>query len=312
MALSYNYFGAPMCTTFLRLIRIALHFMFDCTQKTEIESSCWADYRPFLRQLRGERFPDAVALNRLIPSKALNQRGLPVRFVPASRLQGVDYESHIFETGEVSTREDNWHDLFNALVWCRMPRLKAAMNARHYQELEKNSGGRRGKPRDALTLLDESGVIVVGSDLEALQALASRDWNAAFVTHMDAWRSDLRVVVCGHSLLEKFLDPYKSMTAHALIVYAVDPFSLEQLDDFLGTALSAGGLFNSPAGLSPLPLMGIPGWWPSGEQDGGFYRDSSVFRPPSRDLAPAPIHRVSGPSLSNDPGHMKICPGRPE
>jgi hypothetical protein len=286
--------------------------MFDCTQQADIESPYWADYRQFLRQLRGERFPDVAALNRLLPSKTLNQRGLPVRFVPASRLQGVDYESHIFETGEVSTREDNWHDLFNALVWCRMPRLKAAMNARHYQELGKDFGGRRGKTRDALTLLDESGVIVVGSDLEALQALASRDWKAALVTHRDAWHSGLKVVVCGHSLLEKFLDPYKSMTAHALIVYTASQFSLEQLDDLLGIALSGGGLFNSSASLSPLPLMGIPGWWPCGEQDGNFYRDRGVFRPPSRGLAPAPIHRVSGPSLSNDPGHMKICPVRLE
>jgi hypothetical protein len=212
----------------------------------------------------------------------------------------------------VSTREDSWHDLFNALVWCRMPHLKAGMNARHYQELEKYPRGRRGKARDALTLLDESGVIVMGSDQEALQALANRDWNAAFVTHRNAWSSNLKVAVCGHSLLEKFLDPYKSMTAHALIVYTAVQFSLEQLDELLGIALSAGGLFNSSASLSPLPLMGIPGWWPSGEQDGSFYRDRSVFRPPSRDLAPAPIHRVSGPSLSNDPGHMKICSMRPE
>jgi hypothetical protein len=272
--------------------------MFDCAQKTDIESPYWADYRPFLRQFRGRKFPDAAILNRLIPSKAVNQRGLPVRFVPASRIRAVDYESHIFRTGEVSTRENNWHDLFNALVWCRMPRLKAAMNARHYQELERESGGPRGKLRDALTLLDESGVIVTGTNLDALQALASRDWNAAFVTHRDAWRSELKIVVCGHALLEKFLAPYKSMTAHAFILHTTDRFSLEQVDELLGLALNAGRLFDSSASLSPLPLMGIPGWWPSAEQDGLFYDDSKVFRPPSRGQAPAPIHRISDQWLS--------------
>jgi len=267
--------------------------MFDCAQKTDIESPYWADYRPFLRQLRGQKFPDAATLNRLIPTKAVNQRGLPVRFVPASRLQAMHYESHIFQSGEVSTRENNWHDLFNALVWCRMPRLKAAMNAGHYQELERESGGPRGKLRDALTLLDECGVIVLGTNLDALQALASRDWNAAFVTHRDAWRSELKIIVCGHALLEKFLAPYKSMTAHAFILHTADRFSLEQVDELLGLALNAGRLFDSPASLSPLPLMGIPGWWASGEQDGLFYGDSKVFRPPSRGQAPAPIHRIS-------------------
>ena len=128
-------------------------------------------YRELLARLPGESFPDADSVGRLLPSGAVSGNGSPICFVRASRLAAAQYEKHIFQTGEVSTRENNWHDLFNALVWCRMPRLKAAMNARHYRELERESGGPRGKRRDALTLFDESGVIVAGTNFDALQAL---------------------------------------------------------------------------------------------------------------------------------------------
>ena len=260
---------------------------------TDLGLPCWEGYRELIAGLPPDSFPDPEDLGCLLPPGAASGNGLPIRFVPASHLPGVPYEKHIYETGEVSTRENSWHDLFNALVWCRLPKLKAAMNARHYEEVDQERGGRRGKLRDALTLLDESGVIVAGSNPDVLQALVSRDWNTAFVTHRAAWRSELQVLICGHALLEKFLNPYKSMTAHALIFHTTRPVSLEQLDVQLGAALSDRHFFDSPAGLSPLPLMGIPGWWPDGEQTADFYADRDVFRPAPVSMTPAPIHHLS-------------------
>jgi len=257
--------------------------------------ACWEGYRELIAGLPGESFPGPDILGHLLPPGTASGTGLPIRFVPASRLPGVQYEKHIYETGEVSTRENSWHDLFNALAWCRFPRLKSVMNSLHYANLDRERGGSRGKLRDALTLLDESGVIVAGSNPEALRALASRDWKDAFVKHRAAWRAELQVLVCGHAILEKFLKPYKSITAHALILYAPGPVSAAQLDSLLATSLSEGRLFKSAAGLSPLPLMGIPGWWTAGEQDRTFYDDRGVFRPPPEQTAPAPIHRVSIP-----------------
>ena len=40
-------------------------------------------------------------------------------------------------------------------------------------------------------------------------------------------------------------------------------------------------LLDTTNGLSPLPLMGVPGWW-GGGQDEAFYADKDVFRPPRR------------------------------
>jgi hypothetical protein len=259
---------------------------------TNLGLACWEGYRELIGSLPWESFPGPGVLGRLLPPDAISGNGLPIRFVPASHLPGVQYEKHIYETGEVSTRENSWHDLFNALVWCRLPRLKAAMNALHYASLDGEKGGNRGKLRDALTLLDESGVIVAGSNPDVLQALVSRDWHTALVTHRAAWHSELQVLVCGHGLLEKFLNPYKSMTAHALILHTTHLVPWEQLDERLGASLGDRQLFDSPAGLSPLPLMGIPGWWPDGEQKDDFYDDTGVFRPAPASMTPAPIFHL--------------------
>ena len=47
--------------------------------------------------------------------------------------------------------------------------------------------------------------------------------------------------------------------------------------------LAAEGL--STSAFTPLPVLGVPGWWP--EQDEAFYLDQTVFRPrrPARDEA---------------------------
>jgi hypothetical protein len=51
----------------------------------------------------------------------------------------------------------------------------------------------------------------------------------------------------------------------------------------------AGRLLTQPADLSPLPLSGIPGWWPFEPQDESVYDDQQVFRPPPADLEPVQI-----------------------
>ena len=246
----------------------------------------WEDYRDRLLQLDGTTFPSAAELTRLLPPGLYGKGGKPIRFVPAGELPAVEYEKHIFCTGEVSTRENNWHDLFNALAWSRLPRLKAAINAAHFEELDSGGHGSRGKKRDALTLFDESGVIVISSNKNFLEALAGKNWKSAFVEYAAAWHDEIRVIVVGHALLEKFLRPYKSLTAHALLLRMEDPpgegqrkRQLPVIDELLADRILGGSILDSPACLSPLPLMGIPGWWPGGEQDSKFYDDTEVFRP---------------------------------
>jgi len=265
----------------------------------DLSHPIWEPYRGLFGRLPAGEFPDAGVLNDLLPTGTQSGGGKRLTFVPASEIPGVEYERHIFETGQVSTRANNWHDLFNALVWCRLPRLKAALNAMHYGHLHEAHAGRRGALRDALTLLDESGAILLARTREVVQALAERDWTGAFERCANAWSDDVVTIVCGHGLLEKFLQPYKSMTAHGLLCRygssrpegnAGDP--LDAVDGELAYELSNDALLTGPDALSPLPLMGIPGWWPLGAQDRAFYADKQVFRPARRGSRPAPVHSL--------------------
>jgi hypothetical protein len=261
-----------------------------------LDHACWDAYRRLLVGVDGLAPPGPEQLSEWLPPGTTSGGGKRLRFVPAGRVPGVDYERHIFETGEVSTRAGSWHDLFNALVWCVLPQLKAAMNALHYTHLDEARDGRRGAQRDALTLLDESGAIVVSSNRPLLAALAGRDWRQAFRAQAGAWRHEVRTVICGHGLLEKLRAPYKSITAQVLLLYQDAAASESWSDDFLSGLDRAvgqrllGGLCQSPADLSPLPLMGIPGWWPEGAQDESFYDDAAVFRSAPPAFRPAPIH----------------------
>ena len=266
--------------------------------RIELSRPFWEDYRDGLLGLDGESFPDARKLNTLLPAGLSSGGERPIRFVPANQLPGVEYEEHIFRTGEVSTREKSWHDLFNALVWSRFPSLKVAMNAVHFRELGSGREGRRGKQRDVLTLFDESGVIVVSSTMEYLEALAGRDWMSVFRDNASAWHGEIKVFVIGHALLEKFPQPYKSLTAHALLMRLDNSLLakprvtlMQMIDEMLAERLLAGSILASPASLSPLPLMGIPGWWPPLEQNADFYEDQQVFRPLREKSRKAPVYK---------------------
>ncbi|KQW51560.1 MULTISPECIES: DUF3025 domain-containing protein [unclassified Roseateles] len=200
--------------------------------------------------------------------------GMPVhaalghqRFEPAAPLTS-GYEQHIAATGSVPTRH-NAHDLFNGLVWLRCPALKAALNRAHIAAPPAASG-RRGPLRDALTLLDESGLLLrAPAALKA--ALRAQDWTALFATRRELWRHAQALVV-GHALLEKLLAPRKPLCARVLFV-----------DDIAAPGLPPALM---PADLPPLPVLGIPGWW-TANASRGFYADDQVFRPKRLASAPA-------------------------
>lgn len=189
------------------------------------------------------------------------------RFVPHSALPaGEPYESYIRRTGRVPTR-DNLHDLFNGLVWLRLPRLKARLNELHAARIAiEGVGAARGPLRDALTLFDENGAWWQAPPA-LVDALRQRDWQTLFVTQRPLWRA-VRLVPVGHALLEKLVAPRKPITAH-LWVAGTGPDDADGID--------AAAWAAKP--FQPLPVLGVPGWWPANE-DAAFYDDAGVFRPP--------------------------------
>jgi len=255
----------------------------------------WQDYLPFLQPLAGRKFPNCDQFNALLPDGLNSAGGHNIRFVPSNQLTDEPYERRIYTSGRVSTRLNNWHDLFNALVWMRFPRLKTAMNALHYIAWSDQSDGSRGQLRDALTLFDECGVIVFSNQKSMLNALTQRRWTDAFLA--DGFRTEVQLAISGHAMLEKYLSPYKSMTAKALLIHIESDFLelsrqeiLTNLDEKIAQQILTGQLLTKPADLTPLPLAGVPGWWPKNEQDQEkFYRDPQVFRPPPVNLVPAAV-----------------------
>jgi len=267
----------------------------------DLSQPYWQDYRVFLQQLSGETFPDCDELNALLPDSLRSTSGQTIHFTPSTELDDTAYEQRIHHSGQVSTRPDSWHDLFNALVWMRFPRLKVAMNALHYQSDIQTEDGTRGSQRDALTLFDECGVVVFSSDLAALTALAHRNWPEVFQAGQqpDLQVGKLHYIISGHAMLEKYLSPYKSMTAKALLVHLDGQLMslpredlLGCLDEQLASLLLAGELLTKPAELTPLPLAGIPGWWSNETQNEEFYADQHVFRSPPAGMSPVSIIKL--------------------
>ena len=200
----------------------------------------------------------------------------PVRFVPQDDLpEGQAYEDFIFATRQVPTRE-GLHDFFNALCWMHFPLAKKRLNQLQAQEIARAGVGQvRGKVRDAATVFDENALLVQPSDA-LWEALTDHRWADALLGLRSEW-AHTRVWAFGHAALEKAVQPYKSITVHMWRVpQGVPP---QDIDAWLAQDLTETKLSQKP--FSPLPMLGLPGWWPDNENP-SFYADPTVFRPKRR------------------------------
>jgi hypothetical protein len=203
--------------------------------------------------------------------------GAPLRFAAAPD-DGLNYEIRARDSGLVATRPGNTHDLLNARAWLDFPHTKAALNALHCKQIAMQAGSVRSPVRDALTLFDESGLIVT-CDAPALTALLRGfKWKPLFWERRHDVLRAMRFAVLGHALAEKLLAPYKGITAHAMIVDAPLDTPREVLDARIAAALPA---LTATRELAPLPVLGIPGWTPDNE-DPAYYDDNTHFRPGRR------------------------------
>jgi len=162
----------------------------NCTRL--MQSPLFLPLRPVIARLEAASgFPslqDCNALLEMRDPRITAQSGRPVCFMPqeSGRLPFErQYEPRCYLTGEVPTRERNWHDLFNALVWLTFPGAKAAINSNHYHALmdasaPEGSGSQRGAVRDVNTLFDESGVIVAYADAVLADLLRNFKWKELF------------------------------------------------------------------------------------------------------------------------------------
>jgi len=190
-------------------------------------------------------------------SGLLTESGRPVRFVAPERSDPY-YEIHLFETGGVQTREDNWHDLFNALVWLAFPLTKARINAMHAAAIPFENG-RRGPLRDLLTIFDEGGAI----------------------------RTPQRTVIFGHATMEQALAPWPGIACKLL--YAEEGPSL---DSQAAAQLAALAPHGTPKHLATRPVFRELGW--AGAYNGSQGAGQAAAAPQGVEESPGSTERDAG------------------
>ena len=252
-----------------------------------LASPLFATLSPLIERLPQDHFPTLAELNRLSEEReVVSGGGEPLEFVPQEAKTGEPYEKRVFAYGKVLTRNRNWHDLFNALVWLTFPKTKAAINRHHYREMQAREGGEaRGAVRDALTLFDESGVIVASIDAGLGELLTGFQWKELFWQRREDVARGMRFHLFGHALYDKALAPYRGVTGKSVIV-AVSakeferplPQQLASLDAQLARSFAELRSLGATDDYAPLPILGVPGWTPENASE-RYYEDTQQFRP---------------------------------
>lgn len=243
------------------------------------------------RLLALDHFPAPRELRRLA-------HGLPSAIEPwfdfaeqdeAQLRAAGSFDQLIARTRLIPTRVHSFHDLLGALIWLHFPALKTAI---HQAQLAGNSAV-RGPRENAATHLDESGVLVLGSEPSIFEALCALEWVQVFWQQRAALQHTTRFVAFGHGLLDALREPHPRLMGMALFV-RVTPEQLALaasefrmfVDGSLGKLLPA--FLSAPTLLAPLPVLGIPGW--SEAQSLSYYEDQRYFRTTRR--------RVRAPSAA--------------
>ncbi len=200
---------------------------------------------------------------------------------------GLHYEERI-RRGQLATRENNWHDLLNALVWLRYPRIKQALNVAQCRDISHVGRRERTRAQCAMTHFDEAGAIVLCSDPNLIAMWDQHDWLSLFWRERAAWNQHIAVQVFGHAILELALQPQRLLVAKCIVLMCdeetlarlrVDPTVIRrQVDARIAEGIAEGSELGDPQDLRPLPLSGIPGWR-NDAVDERFFSEAPCFRP---------------------------------
>jgi len=256
----------------------------DAVVFTRPPLSQWLQFRDVLCD---REWPDLAALNTFWSRAAGAGSTHFVAQSPALLADGLHYEQRIAGRGEIATRERNWHDLLNALVWLRFARLKSALNTRQVAQIAIVGPKTRTRAQCALTLFDEAGVIVLLRDPALLAMWDVHDWHGLFWRQREAWNDGrLEEIVFGHALLEHALKTRQLLVGKALVVAVPQSTGMEHAAsrhhrtaiDAVVAGVTSGELLLDPQELRPLPMSGIPGWHEDNANE-SFYHSAPCFCP---------------------------------
>lgn len=220
-----------------------------------------------------QNFPSIEQYNQH-SNKITNVNNQFIKFYQQAEHYSEHYEQKVYEMGLVNTRENNWHDFFNYIVWQAFPQTKSVINQLQYQDYQAQQFSKKRTLRqDFLTQFDESGMIILCKNHELISLLHSHQWHKLFWDKREVLQEQMQFMIFGHAIYEKLLSPYIGLTAKGIILDVTDE---SQVD------IALAGHLQSLKGcrakdLQPLPLLGIPGWHGL-TATSAFYANENYFR----------------------------------
>lgn len=276
------------------------HIPFDKSHLHDSASPCVTALLSEVNLLNENAFPSAQQLNRVVQRFQPKWQGPTFKGQSAfPATESRYYETIIGEDNVVPTREDNWHDLFNALIWVQFPKAKSLLNALHIKDIANFGTNPRTARRNRITHFDECGVVlaieagdsfsktenVSKAELnQFLASLAMHEWHEVFIQQRDKWGKCVTPFIFGHANLEMMLSPFIGLTGKWLAVAVpsgfskLDPWQQRSvLDNALVERIVQLDNFQQAPILKPIPLLGVPGWHQDQTLD--FYNNKEYFRP---------------------------------
>lgn len=202
-----------------------------------------------------------------------------------------NYEASIYLRGELRTRENNWHDFFNLLMWHTFPKTKAVINKWQYLKLMQRSPTKpRSHIENLLTQLDEGGLLVLSSNKNLLHLMMTYQWKNLFWNHRHVLESEMQFCLIGHAIYEKILNPWIGISCPALMFEVDKSFfkktmTEKEIDiDALCAAFLDNDTWHQPLSkLRSTPILGIPGWYQENNSD-VFYDNQTYFWPGAKEV----------------------------
>lgn len=228
---------------------------------------------------KGLDWPDITTLNAGW-TPPLNRFGKPFEFTPQHQLSDdLHYECRIDALGQIATRTENWHDLFNAFIWQNLPKIKQSLNAVQVEDITVVGPKQRTRRQSAMTHFDEAGAIVRLHDQTMLAAWDEHDWPCFFKAWPEAEaRGTVQVWPFGHSLYEHALNTDIALVAKAVVFNSAHDWTRDAVDSMIADRIRSKSCMLDPQELRPIPLSGIPGWHPDW-QSPDFFTKLGCFRP---------------------------------
>ncbi|MEO2279479.1 DUF3025 domain-containing protein [Pseudoalteromonas pernae] len=260
---------------------------FENWQSDCLRTGAFADLNALFSIADYSNWPRLKDLNN---HEITNVNGHAIEFIDNGEFEadGRYYETFIYETGKVPTRFENWHDLFGAYIWQLFPKTKALLNQLHIEEMAKQPCSQRSKKRNALTLFDECAVILAVTDDSWIEPFRSHQWQEVFIARREQWQKSIRAYTFGHANYEMLTQPFIGLTGKALFLKVPSDIfckdlraQYDYLDERLYEMICKQDVLADNTALSPLPLLGVPGWHDDNSNP-EFYANTDYFRPKRR------------------------------